>query len=233
MTDKIFQEIEEEARIERIRLILKKVAPWLGLVTVLVLAGVGGWQYHSWQQYRSDAEDSAEYFKAMDLMDKSAILLGQSAPKENKAEAMAIFNSLGEKAPENMRALALLNEAALALRNADQQKALQIWLGLSAGSQGIDPLLSGMANLLWLQHMIDKAQPADLRKKINELHSRSERWATYADEFSALLSLRENKISEAKQILASLVQNPMASPGVRSRAGSLLQTLSSASITGN
>ena len=126
--------------------------------------------------------------------------------------------------PEGYRTLARLRAAALKADAGDLPGALALWDQVSA-DEAADPQLRNIANLLWVQHEVDHGDPAAVQGRLAPLIAPGNPWRPMALESQAWLLLRTGETDKARDVLRQLTGDPMAPPGVRSRAGYLLQGL--------
>jgi hypothetical protein len=88
-----------------------------------------------------------------------------------------------------------------------------------------DPLLRGLANLLWAQHAIGRAPDADVLSRLQPLTADTSPYHGLAREAQALIYLREGKNDLAKALFTQIAADPEAPDGARNRAQGLLAKL--------
>lgn len=216
----IFDEIGEELRAERTRKLFARYGWVLVVLAVLAVAGAGSWQWRRDRQ-QAKADAAAEIFLSASREASSPAPGGASTP--GRQEAAAAFERLAANAPESYRTLARLRAAAIQA-GADPAAALQAWDAV-ASDPAADPVLRGLASLLWAQHQLDGGDPAAVEARLRPLAGGSGPWRALAQEQLAWLDLREGKDADAVGLLRSLAADPLAPQGVRSRAGGLLTQL--------
>jgi len=216
----IFDEIGEELRAERTRKLFARYGWVLAVLAVLVIAGAGGWQWRRDRaQHRADA--AADVFLAASREVSSPAPGGASTPARQKAAAA--FERLATTAPESYRTLSRLRVAAVQA-GTDPAAALQAWDAVAADPRA-DPVLRGLAALLWAQHQLDGGDPAAIEARLQPLAGGNGPWRALAQEQLAWLDLRQGKDGDAVGLLRGLAADPGAPQGVRSRAGGLLAQL--------
>ncbi|MBB2195937.1 MAG: tetratricopeptide repeat protein [Gluconacetobacter sp.] len=227
MADDIFREVDDDMRMERLRLMARRYVGAAVAVAVVAAAGVGGWQYHAWRG-RQDAQAwGATYFAALHLADTSHIAPGEtSALTPQQKDAMARLATL-DNVPSGLRTLSRLERAALLASSGDTRGALALWTQVS-DDQAADPLLRGLASLLWVQHQIDDGDPAVLRSRLATLDGAGKPWRGLAQESEAMLDLRQGRVADARRKLSQITTQIDVPEGLRSRAGGMLQTLNAA-----
>ncbi|GBQ29521.1 hypothetical protein AA13594_1383 [Gluconacetobacter azotocaptans DSM 13594] len=231
VADDIFREVDEDLRAERLRALARRYVVAAVAVVAVICAGVGGWQYQAWRARQADRAWAATYFAALHAADSSNITPGETAPlTPQQKDALTRLATLDQSsAPAGLRTMARLERASLLASSGDAKAALGLWDQVQA-DDGADPLLRGLAGLLWVQHQIDDGDPATLRSRLATLDGTGKPWRALAIECEALLDLRQGHDADARRRLAQLSASPDAPDGLRSRAGGLLQTLNGAGL---
>ena len=218
----IFDEVNEDLRAERAKQFALRYGWLAALAAVALVAGVGGWQAWRWQAGRQASEVASAFLGAMREASGPAVAEGQATP--GRAAAMATFDRLAATAPEGYQSLARLRSAALHVSTGDLPGALAIWDKLSADTAA-DPLLRGLADLLWVQHQVDAGDPAAVEGRLQPLVASGNPWRPLALENQALLALRTGRSDAARDTLRQLAADATAPDGVRGRANGLLARL--------
>ncbi len=217
----IFDEINEDLRAERARALLKRYGVVLVIAAVLVVAGVAGWEAWRWNSQQSAFQVATTF---LDAMRKGAAPAGADASTPSREEALREFSGLAASGPEGYRTLARLRAAALKVTAGDRPGALALLDQVSADT-GADPLLRGLADLLWVQHQVDAGEPAAIEGRLAPLLAVGNPWRPMARESQAWLAIRTGKPEQARDILKQLQADTAAPDGVRARAGGLLTRL--------
>ena len=202
----IFDEVAEDLRAERTRQLLVRYSGAIFALALLAIAGVAGWQGWQWYQARQDRAAAQVYLSAMNAAEST----GPAAAAAHKL-ALADFSRLATTAPIGYRTLARLRAAAMEAADGHLPQALALWDSVAADADA-DPLLRGLANLLWVQHQLDTGAPGAP-------------WRALAEESLALLDLRQGKQAAARTRLSALANDPTAPQGVRERAAAVLGDL--------
>lgn len=216
----IFDEVEAELKAERTQKLLVKYGGWLFGAALLVVALAAGWQVWQWYQLRVQRATATIYLDGLFAAEQP----GENGQAPGAKLASEDFARVIQRGPDSYRALARLQEAALAARDGDAAKAAALWNAVAADG-GADPLLRDLARLLAIEHQLDSGNPQALRERLSPLLAPDNPWHSMAQEIEALLDLREGRADQAKKILQGLAQDAGAPQGVRERAGSLLQRL--------
>ncbi|GAA4479205.1 tetratricopeptide repeat protein [Gluconacetobacter asukensis] len=224
MADDIFREVDDDMRMERLRLMARRYVGAAVAVVVVAAAGVGGWQYHAWRGRQAAQAWGTTYFTALRAADTSHIAPGEtSALTPQQKDALARLATL-DGVPSGLRTLSRLERAALLASSGDSKGALALWSQV-ADDQGADALLRGLASLLWVQHQIDNGDPAVLRSRLATLDGAGKPWRGLAEECEAMLDLRQGHLADARRRLGQLTTQIDVPEALRSRAGGMLQTL--------
>jgi hypothetical protein len=215
----IFDELNEDLRAERARAMAKRYGLLGGIVLLLIVAGVGGWQGWMWHQRQLAAAAAAPFMDAMRMAD--ALPPGPSPARLPAADA---FAKVAATAPAGYRTLARLREAALRWDAGDTKAAFGLWDAVSA-DDAADPQLRELASLLWAQHAVDKGDPAAITARTSKLEATGNPWRPLAEEVDALVALRQNDKDKAGRLLRMVLGDPGAAEGLRGRANGLLTLL--------
>ena len=219
----IFDEVGEELRAERNRKLLARYGWVLIALALLVVAGAGGWQWWRDREQQRAAAAAGVFIAA--AREVSTPAPGDAETPSRKQAAQA-FERLASTAPESYRTLARLRLAALQAQS-DPSAALQVWDTI-AGDPNADPLLRGLATLLWAQHQVGGGDPAAVEARLRPLADASGPWQPLAQEQLAWLDLRQGQDGKARDLLRGLSTDPLAPQGVRAGAGGLLAQLGEA-----
>ncbi len=218
----IFDEVNEDLRAERAKRFALRYGWLVVLLAALLAGGIGSWRAWHRHQGQQANDVAAAYLGAAREADRPAAAEGQATP--GQSAAMAEFDRLANTAPEGYRSLARLRGAALQASSGDLPGALAEWDKLSADTAA-DPLLRGVANLMWVQHQVDSGDPAAVEGRLQPLIAPDSPWRHLALENQAWLALRMGRTDQARDILRQLVADPSAQDGVRGRANGLLAQL--------
>jgi hypothetical protein len=215
----IFDEVDEELRADRAQALLKRYGGLIIAIALLIVGAVAGWQAWRWLQTKQNVAVATEYLSAMRMADTAG-----PAQDARRIEAVAAFEKVAASAPQGYRTLARLRAAALKADGGDAQGAAALWNAVAADGAA-DPLLRDFANLMWVDHLIDTADPAIVESRLKPLASPENPWHALAYEAQALLYMRQGKNDQAKETLRGLAQDVTAPEGVRVRANILLNRL--------
>ena len=215
----IFDELNEDLRAERARRIAQRYGLLGGVVLLLVLAAVGGWEGWKWHERQLAAAASVPYMEAMRAAD--ALPPGNNPARLPDADA---FAKVAATAPAGYRTLAQLREAALRWDAGDTAAALALWDAVSR-EDGAGAQLRDLGSLLWAQHSVDKGDPAAIAARTAKLEVAGNPWRPLAQEVDALVALRQDDKERATRLLRAVLADPYAADGLRGRASGLLSLL--------
>lgn len=213
----IFDEIGEDLRAERVRRLFARYGWLLAVLAVLILAGAGGWQWWHRREQRNAERAGGRFLAAAEAVSGPA---PGAAPTPARQQAAAAFAKLAATGPESYRTLARLRLAAVQA-STDPAAALATWTAVASDPHA-DPLLRGLATLLWAQHQLDGGDPAAINARLAPLAGVPGPWRALAQEQLAWLDLRRGKTKDAMDLLRSLSTDALAPQGVRARASGLL-----------
>jgi hypothetical protein len=217
----IFDEVDQDLRAERARRMFGRYGWLLAVIVVLLVGGVSAWQVWQTRQQSRDEAAAAKMLAAMRLAEP---IRPGAADGPARDAATRAFEDVAASSPEGYRTLARLRIAALRDGAGDEAGALAEWDEV-ANDAAAPALLRGLADLLWARRQVDSGDPAAVEARLRPLMDQSSAWRPLAAESLALLDMRIGKDDAARDELRRLAADPVASPGVRSRANGLLSRL--------
>ncbi len=216
----IFDEVSEDLRAERAGLLLRRYGALLIIAAVAVLIGVGAQQGWTWYQTRQNQNAATAYIAITDQITAQG-----AAPTTDQALAdVKSLTNFAASAPAGYRSVARLRAAGLLADAGKTTDAESLWNQI-AGDDSADPLLRGLANLLWAQHAMGTAPDDQVADRLQPLTAPENPYHGLAQETQALLYLNEGKTDSAKALFSQLAADPTAPDGVRNRADGLLAKL--------
>ena len=202
------REVDEEYRQDQFRHFLARYWVLLLLLVVLVLAAAGGWRgYQHYHQQQAEAA-GARYFDAVDA--------GTADPKA----AAATLDALGREIPTGYGLLARLR-AAGDLGRSDAPGAVKAFDAIAADAavaQEFRDVAALRAGIL----VVDTAEPAELRRRLEPLADANSAYRSIAREMLAVAALKRGDDAEAGRWLDAIEADPQAAPDSRQRAGFFL-----------
>jgi len=215
--DLFIRDLKAEVQREQFEALWKKYAVLVFAAAGLIVASVGGYQYWQWSSTKAAQAAGARYEAALALVG------------ENKLdEARPAFQALSEDGPSGYATLSRLQLAGVHLAQGNKAKAFEIYDAIGKAS-GIDPLLSGFANLQAASIRADEADFTEMQNRLNALSDESSPWRFTARELLAVSALKAGKREEARKALEQLISDRDAPPAMRER----VQILMAKVVTGD
>ena len=220
--DTFLREVDEAVRHDRYRQLWDRYGLYALGLAVLVVAGVAGykgWTY--WQE--KQAQDAGSQFSL-------ALEDGPDATKTRE-----ILTGLAQSGPEGYRVLARFQLAAAEAKAGETDKAVADYDALAV-DPSVDPILQSNATLQAAALRLDKADYAEMERRLKPLIDSGSAWQFSARELLGLTAYRLKNMTEAERQFSALVGDQGTPPNLRERADMMLalivgqpQTLSSTS----
>jgi hypothetical protein len=137
------------------------------------------------------------------------------------AKAREMLTALAEKGPEGYRVLARFQLAAAEAKAGDIDKAVADYDALAI-DPGVDPILRGHATLQAAALRLDKADYAEMERRLQGLVDSNSAWRFSARELLGLSAYRLNNIREAEKQFSALIGDQGTPPNLRERADMML-----------
>jgi hypothetical protein len=137
------------------------------------------------------------------------------------AKAREMLTALAEKGPEGYRVLARFQLAAAEAKAGDIDKAVADYDALAI-DPGVDPILQGHATLQAAALRLDKADYAEMERRLQGLVDSNSAWRFSARELLGLSAYRLNNIPEAERQFSALIGDQGTPPNLRERADMML-----------
>ena len=208
--DSFLREVDEAVRHDQYKRLWDRygiVALGAAALVVVGVAGYKGWSY--WQEKR--AQDAGAKFTQALLMEDGA----------DAAKAREMLAALAEKGPEGYSVLARFQLAAAEAKAGDIDKAVADYDALAI-DPGVDPILQGHATLQAAALLLDKADYAEMERRLKGLVDSNSAWRFSARELLGLSAYRLNNIPEAERQFSALIGDQGTPPNLRERADMML-----------
>lgn len=217
--DNFIQEIEDDIRRDRHLALWNKYGRYV--VTFALIVIICAAAAVAWRHYRTGerTKDSMAYNAALMLANQ-----GQGAAAADAA--LPALRAIAPSSSDSYATLARLQEAALLTKAGKPEEAVAIYDAM-AGNRDIDPMLRDLAVLLRALAMFDKEDPAVLSSRLTPLTTGSA-WRYTALELTALLAQRSGDTAKARDIYATLADDPNTPRQLRGRAAEMLAGLGAA-----
>jgi len=208
--DSFLREVDEAVRQDQYKKLWDKygiLALGGAALIVVGVAGYKGWSY--WQERR--AQDAGAKFTQALLMEDGA----------DAAKAREMLTALAEKGPEGYRVLARFQLAAAEAKAGDIDKAVADYDALAI-DPGVDPILQGHATLQAAALRLDKADYAEMERRLQGLVDSNSAWRFSARELLGLSAYKLNNMREAERQFSALIGDQGTPPNLRERADMML-----------
>jgi hypothetical protein len=214
MSDQFFREVEEAVRQDRYKKLWDQYGVYaLGAAALLVIgvAGYQGWNF--WQQ-RQAQQAGAEFTQALSMAEED----GETA---EVTKAVEMLSALAEKGPAGYRVLARFQLAAAHAKAGEIDAAVADYDAL-AKDPSVDPILRDRAVLEAAALRLDKADYAEMDRRLKGLIDSNSAWRFSARELLGLSAYRLKNMREAERQFSALVGDQGTPPNLRERADMML-----------
>jgi hypothetical protein len=208
--DSFLREVDEAVRQDRYQQLWDKYGVYvLGLAVIVVacVAGYKGWTF--WQQKQAQ-EAGAKFTQALSMEDGA-----------DAAKAREMLTALADSGPEGYRVLARFQLAAAAAKAGETDKAVADYDALATDSS-VDSILRGHATLQAAALRLDKADYAEMERRLKGLIDAGSAWRFSARELLGLSAYRLNNMRDAERQFSELVGDQGTPPNLRERADMML-----------
>ncbi len=202
--------MDEAVRQEQYKKLWDQYGIFVVAAAVVLVAGVGGYKAWSAWQERKSAEAGDKFSKA---------LSAQEGPDAEKAKD--IFAQLVKDGPEGYRVLARFQLAAGEAKAGEADKAVADYDAL-ASDQSVDSILRGYATIQAAALRLDKADYAEMEKRLKGLAESNGAWSFSARELLGLSAYRNNDMRTAEKEFSDLLADQATPPNLRDRADMML-----------
>ncbi len=202
----VFREVDEDLRHEYLTGLWRRFGALAIGAAVLVVVGVAG--YKGWNWYTTQqAEDAG-------LLYEQAVAASEDG---NQAEGIRQMELVARSAPGGYPALAALEIAGLKAKAGDVEGAIAAYDAFAADSSN-DQNLRNVAAMQAAYFLLDTADTATIRARLETLSSAGNVWRPTAREVIALSLWKAGNYSEAASIFRELSNDFQSPRGVRQRA---------------
>ena len=208
--DSFLREVDEAVRQERYKKLWDQYGVYALGLAALIVAGVAaykGWTY--WQEREAQAA-GAKFSEALTMLDGA-----------DAAKAKDILATLADRGPQGYRVLARFQLAAGEAKAGDIDKAVADYDALASDSN-VDDILRGHATLQAAALRLDKADYAEMERRLEDLAEGNSAWRFSARELLGLSAYRLNNMREAEKQFSALVGDQGTPPNLRERADMML-----------
>jgi hypothetical protein len=200
----IFHEVDEEVRRDQLKKLWDRYSIYLIALAVLIVAGIGAWRgYEYWVVKKATAAGAAF---------ESAVTLSEQG---KHSDAETAFAKVVTEAPEGYRVLARFRAAA-ELGHVKPADAVKAYDDLAADNS-LGPTWQDLAGLRAGLLLVDSAQLADMRRRLDPLAEPSRTFRHTARELLALSAWRNHDVTSARRYIDMIATDAETPPGTRAR----------------
>jgi hypothetical protein len=200
----IFHEVDEEVRRDQLKKLWDRYSIYLIALAVLIVAGIGGWRgYEYWVAKKAAAAGAAF---------ESAVTLSEQG---KHAEAETAFAKVVTDAPGGYQILARFRAAA-ELGSVKLEDAVKAYDNLAADNS-LGATWQDLAGLRAGLLLVDSAQLADMRRRLDPLAEPSRIFRHTARELLALSAWRNHDVTAARRYIDMIATDAETPPGTRAR----------------
>jgi len=211
----IFQEVDEDLRRDQYQKLWQKYGRYVVVLAVVIVgatAGVVGWREYSLRERQAEGA-------------RLAAAIDRARGGDHKGAA-AEFAGLARDGAKGYAMLARFQEAGALASAGDAESALRAYEAL-ARDESIDIVYRDLARLMSVAQRVDDGDPATLQSALQPLMADTNPWRHNATELAAVLALRQNDMTKARELLRRVADDAAAPNAVRARATELLSGLPS------
>ncbi|MBK5196722.1 MAG: tetratricopeptide repeat protein [Methyloceanibacter sp.] len=208
--DSFLREVDEAVRQDQYRKLWDNYGVYALAGALLIVAGVAAYKGWSYWQERQAQDAGAKFSEALTL-----------EGGDDEAKAHELLTSLAAQGPEGYRALARFQLAAAEAKAGDIDKAVADYDAL-ASDASVDQILQGHAALQAAALRLDKADYAEMERRLKGLVDSNSAWRFSARELLGLSAYRLNNKREAEKQFSALIGDEDTPPNLRERADMML-----------
>lgn len=202
------REVDEEYRQDQIRRVLNKHWGLVLAALLAVLVGVGAWRgYVYWHQQQAEAA-GIRYFDATERS------------RGDRSGSLAALDALAKDGPFGYRLLARFRAAGQT--GQENAAAGAAAFDSLADDASLEPELREVARLRAAMLLVDTADPAELRRRLEPLADANGTFRNAAREMLGVAALKAGNDADAGRWFDAIVSDPIAAADQRQRAGLFL-----------
>jgi hypothetical protein len=212
MTD-IFHEVEEDLRREKAKKLWNRFGPYVLLAAVLIVIATGG--YRGWEYWRErQAAATGDRFAA-------ALQLATDGKHEEALKALDQIAVDGTGGYPILASFRAASELAAEKKNDEAVKAFDA----IAGRNDAPPLLKAMARLRAALLLVDTADFATIKSRVEDLAAVGGPWRHSAREILGLSAWRAGDLEAARGYFQAIADDPQTPQAMQSRAQLMLELI--------
>ena len=211
----IFREVDEELARERYERLWQRYGWYVLAFAVLVVAAVAGWKVWEGRQASLREAEGVRFEAAAGLMQAG-----------KTAEAEEAFRRLAGETGSGYGVLARFYEAGIRAKAGQATAAIEVYDSIAADTS-VPQSMRDLATVLGgLQALgVPSIDAKAIESRIQPLTSAGNGFRHIALEIVALAAQRSGDMEKAKTSYKAIVDDPVAPPGIRTRAAQMLNIL--------
>ena len=209
----VFEEVESELRADRYRSMVRRVLPWVLVLTLAVLAAFAGvWGYDTWRRNQA-GKASETYAQALEAF------------AGNPARAEQLFRQVSESGSPVYEALALQQLAAMKVAANRPREAVPLFDQAAEASP--EPGLEDAARLKAAMIVMDYAPIAEVERRLTPLIADGRPYRLAAREALGMARIAAGRPQDARRDFLVLSQDLDAPQATQSRAQAMMAAIDS------
>ena len=203
--DRIFSEIDEELRSERMQALWRQFGPWVIGAAVLIVVLVGANEGWRWYQNDISARSSDQFYSAFDLVDAGDLGGAQAALNETIADGAGQYPVLAQ-----------FSQAALLAEDGKIEEATAAYDALANSQE--HQRVREVALYLAASLRVDAGDVAGVQARVGALITPDNPMRNVAREILGLAQYEAGERNAALQNFTNILSDPLTSPGLQRRA---------------
>ncbi len=212
-----FREVEEELRREQFAKLWDKYGYLILGLALAIVVSVAGYKYWKYDQARQAATYGTRFMDALEL-----------ARSGKRDLAQLSLTQIAEEGPKGYAMLSKMREAALKASDGKVDDALGAYEKL-AKNASVDPVFQDFATIQAAMLRVDRADEAEMKKRLGALADGAGSWRHSARELLGLAAFRAGNLTEAENRYNQLLGDRTVPGGIRQRAEMMLSLIVEAS----
>ncbi len=217
-TDHFMREVQDEMRKERLSRIWDRYGVFIAAAAVLLVLGVGGYQFAEHRSLTSRQVAGQEFEAATRL-----------AADGKAQEAHQAFETMVKNAPPGYGTLARLRNAGAYAAEGKRAEAVAAYDAVSKDTSA-DPLLRDFATLQAALLRVDAADWTEMQNRLKDLTNDTNAWRAPARELLGLAAMKAGNQEEARKAFEQILADSAAPPSTAERARILMTILTEAAL---
>ena len=213
-----FREVDEELRRDQLNKAWDRFGPYVIGAAILIVVATGGYRFWQWYQLRTAGAAGEAYY--------NAIRGGDDAPQD----MIAALSKISEGG-SGYEMLARLRLASAQAEAGDTQAAVDAFDAIAADN-GVDALLQDVARIRAGYLLVDTANLAQMKARVEEMTTDSAPLRHSAREILGMTAYRTGEFTEAAKWFDAIMGDPATPQDLRNRI-ELMQSLLTSRLAGS